>query len=91
MQKIGKWTVLGILGTFFLPLALGTGGAIYFGTSVDSLKMRSMAESMTGKPAEFTSGESFRLMLSRILPIPLIILGIVGEWYWAKTVFMLVT
>ncbi len=90
MEKIGKWAFLGMVGIFFLPLALGIGGAIYFGMGVDSLKMRSMAESMTGKPAEFTAGESFRLILSRILPIPLVILGVVGEWYWAKAVFTFV-
>lgn len=90
MEKIGKWAFIGFLVAFFLPLALGIGGAIYFGAGVDSLKMRSMTESMTGKPAEFTAGESFRLILSRILPIPLVILGIVGEWYWAKAVFAFV-
>ncbi len=85
MEKIGKWSFLSCVALVFFPIAAGCFGAFYFATDVDSLKMRRYAEAISGEPAKFTQAEKTKLLLSRILPVPLVIIGLVAEWYWGKT------
>lgn len=85
MEKIGKWSFLSCMVLVFFPIAIGCLGAFVSATGVDSLKMRRYAEAISGTPAKFTQAEKTKLLLSRILPIPLVIIGLVAEWYWGKT------
>jgi hypothetical protein len=89
MAKLKEWSIWAIALALGLPLALAVAGALFFATGADSVKMRLMSASMNGKPVEITSSESFRLMLSRVMPVPSVILGLVGEWYWLKGLFAL--
>lgn len=89
MDKIKEWSIWAIALVLGLPLALAVAGALFFATGADSIKMRLMSASMDGRPVEVTSSESLRLVLSRIAPVPTVILGLVGEWYWLKNLFAL--
>ncbi len=89
MDKIKEWSIWAIALVFGLPLALAVAGALFFATGADSIKMRLTSASMDGRPVEVTSSESLRLVLSRIAPVPTVILGLVGEWYWLKGLFAL--
>lgn len=89
MNKIKNWILTAIALALGFPLAIGVAGAFYFATSVDSIKMRLMSASMSGKSEKLTVSEFFQLTLSRLLPIPLVIFGFVGEWYWLKGILSL--
>lgn len=90
MDKIKEWSIWAIALALGLPLALAVAGALFFASAADSVRMRHMSASMDGRPVEVTSSELFRLVLSRVMPVPIIILGLVGEWYWLKGLFALI-
>lgn len=87
MEKIGKWALIGMIAVWLSPLILGLMFLI-IGMGAQPPKPSPKLDPVSGKPVKFTLIEKIgHISLPSEVRILLGIIGIVGEWFWAKAVF----